>query len=230
MVARFRMRFYVWAGFVALAMLSASTSAEDDDSEGEEYAVVTCGSVIKLQHAQTKYRLHSHDVKWGSGSTQQSVTVVAHHDDPNSLWKVSGAHGTHCPQGTPVKIGQTIRLTHIKTKRNLHSHLFQSPLSKQQEISCFGEKGRGDDSDNWVVESKDGGQYWKRGARVRFSHAATRQYLQTRSNFKFDQSNCGHNCPIAGQLEASAFRNGEDEAVFWQTAEGIYYPNESLVK
>ena len=32
---------------------------------------VTCGSVLKLVHTQSNYRLHSHDVKYGSGSGQQ---------------------------------------------------------------------------------------------------------------------------------------------------------------
>ena len=45
---------------------------------------------------------------------------------------------------TPVKCGDTIRLQHLATKRNLHSHFFQSPLSHNQEVSCFGEGGDGD--------------------------------------------------------------------------------------
>ena len=32
---------------------------------------VTCGSVLKLFHYQSNHRLHSHDVKYGSGSGQQ---------------------------------------------------------------------------------------------------------------------------------------------------------------
>ena len=44
----------------------------------------------------------------------------------------------------PVKCGDTIRLQHLATKRNLHSHFFQSPLSHNQEVSCFGEGGDGD--------------------------------------------------------------------------------------
>ena len=31
-----------------------------------------------------------------------------------------------------------IRLTHVSTKRNLHSHLVTSPLTHQQEVSCYG--------------------------------------------------------------------------------------------
>jgi hypothetical protein len=31
-----------------------------------------------------------------------------------------------------------IRLTHVSTKRNLHSHHVTSPLTHQQEVSCYG--------------------------------------------------------------------------------------------
>lgn len=44
----------------------------------------------------------------------------------------------------PVKCGDVIRLQHLATKRNLHSHLFQSPISRNQEVSAFGENGNGD--------------------------------------------------------------------------------------
>jgi hypothetical protein len=90
--------------------------------------------VIKLTHTTSGYRMHSHEVKWGSGSGQQSVTAVKDAADPNSLWVVMCKHGERCSQGTPIKNGQTIRLTHLQTKRNLHSHHFPSPLSHQQEV------------------------------------------------------------------------------------------------
>ncbi|KAG5680740.1 hypothetical protein PVAND_010229 [Polypedilum vanderplanki] len=35
---------------------------------------VTCGSVVKLVNVDYKTRLHSHDVKYGSGSGQQVST------------------------------------------------------------------------------------------------------------------------------------------------------------
>ena len=45
----------------------------------------------------------------------------------------------------PVKCGQTVRLMHLSTRRNLHSHHFQSPLSHNLEVSAFGEDGEGDE-------------------------------------------------------------------------------------
>lgn len=47
---------------------------------------LTCGSVVKLDNQKYKQvRLHSHDIKYGSGSGQQSVTAAENHDS-NSYW------------------------------------------------------------------------------------------------------------------------------------------------
>jgi hypothetical protein len=45
---------------------------------------VTCGSAIKIIHEETSYLLHSHDINYGSGSRQQSVT--AHSRCLQILW------------------------------------------------------------------------------------------------------------------------------------------------
>ena len=34
---------------------------------------------------------------------------------------------------------------HIETKKNLHSHHFNSPLSNNYEVSAFGDEGLGDE-------------------------------------------------------------------------------------
>ncbi|KAJ7408895.1 stromal cell derived factor 2 [Pitangus sulphuratus] len=93
---------------------------------------VTCGSVVKLLNVRHNVRLHSHDVRYGSGSGQQSVTGVSAADDGNSYWRVRGRTAAVCQRGTPVRCGQAIRLTHLGTGRNLHSHRFASPLSGNQ--------------------------------------------------------------------------------------------------
>ena len=46
--------------------------------------------------------------------------------------------------GEKVLCGDSIRLEHVLTRRNLHSHDFQSPVSGRSEVSCFGEDGNGD--------------------------------------------------------------------------------------
>jgi dolichyl-phosphate-mannose--protein O-mannosyl transferase len=95
---------------------------------------VTCGSVIKMKHQDSSRRLHSHSVNYGSGSGQQSVTGLEGSDDSNSFWIVKGATNKPCPRGTPLKSGDIIRLEHMNTNKNLHSHHFQSPLSGKQEV------------------------------------------------------------------------------------------------
>ena len=45
---------------------------------------------MKLQNIHHKVRLHSHDVKYGSGSGQQSVTGTDVKEDVNSHWALKG--------------------------------------------------------------------------------------------------------------------------------------------
>lgn len=118
---------------------------------GYKQQFVTCGSVIKLLNTDYRVRLHSHDVKYGTGSGQQSVTATEVQEDINSHWLIKAATGKPCTRGEPIKCGTLIRLEHVETKKNLHSHNFQSPLSGNQEVSCYGDKGEGDSGDNWTV-------------------------------------------------------------------------------
>lgn len=63
-----------------------TTSITVVPSRSETVSHVTCGSVIKLENeSKTGVRLHSHDIKYGSGSGQQSVTAVEN-QDTNSYW------------------------------------------------------------------------------------------------------------------------------------------------
>lgn len=49
---------------------------------------VTCGSVIKLRNVDYDVGLHSHDVRYGTGSGQQSVTGTEQREDVNSYWAI----------------------------------------------------------------------------------------------------------------------------------------------
>lgn len=71
-----------------------------------------------------------------SGSGQQSVTGVEASDDANSYWRIRGDSEGGCPRGSPVRCGQAVRLTHVLTGKNLHTHHFPSPLSNNQ-VSSF---------------------------------------------------------------------------------------------
>ncbi|CAG0917924.1 unnamed protein product [Notodromas monacha] len=172
---------------------------------------VTCGSAIKLMNAQLQVRLHSHDVKYGSGSGQQSVTGTDVQEDVNSHWAVKGTAKSPCTRGEPVECGQEIRLEHLTTKRNLHSHLFSSPLSRNQEVSAFGEEGDGDTGDNWIVVCE--GDYWERRDKVMFRHADTETYLGVTENT--------YGRPIHGQREVCAFPTPTASSR-WETSDGLY--------
>ncbi|XP_047143857.1 stromal cell-derived factor 2 isoform X1 [Hydra vulgaris] len=178
-----------------------------------DFQFVTCGSVLKLFNQRQGVRLHSHDVKYGGGgsSGQQSVTGSTSSDDHNSYWHIRGKHKESCERGRVIKCGDTIRLQHLATKRNLHSHLFQSPISHNQEVSAFGEDGNGDTGDNWEV--KCSGKNWSRNEKVRFKHIDTGSFLHASAE--------QYGRPISGQHEICAYRY-EDPSNQWIAQEGIY--------
>ncbi|XP_784191.1 stromal cell-derived factor 2 [Strongylocentrotus purpuratus] len=176
-----------------------------------DYEYVTCGSTVKLINQKYNVRLHSHDIHYGSGSGQQSVTAVDSTTDKNSYWQIKGKLDKNCIRGAPVKCGSTIRLQHVATKRNLHSHNFQSPLSSNQEVSCFGEDGHGDEGDNWAVICST--TNWKRNEPVRFKHVATENYLS--------MSGQTYGRPIHGQREVCGL-SSLSTANQWRAVEGIF--------
>mmetsp|Transcript_21292 Transcript_21292/g.68700 ORF Transcript_21292/g.68700 Transcript_21292/m.68700 type:complete len:208 (-) Transcript_21292:76-699(-) len=186
----------------------------------EDYEDVTCGSVIKLENVESSFLLHSHDISWGSGSRQQSVTAFEAHDDPNSLWLVKEAHqDPMCSRGSPIPCGTIVRLEHVSTGHNLHSHDFPSPMSRLQEVSAYGSDGSGDTGDDWELQCDTA--VWKRQRPVQLRHVETGRYLSTHSGRDFNDRNC-HNCPIVGQLEvaASPSRGSSEE---WVADLGIYF-------
>jgi dolichyl-phosphate-mannose--protein O-mannosyl transferase len=184
---------------------------------------VTCGSAIKLTHTEAgvHHYLSSEDKNLGSGSGQQIVTWVpqSRKSDPSTLWWVRESNdedtaSSFCKPGTPIRCGDTVRLTHLETKRNLHSHAIPSPLSRQQEISGYGNDGVGDSADDWIVECSNAGSggeaLWMRNAKVRLWHVETGKYLAASANVKYTAQNCGHGCPILNHLEAFGRKQKDD--------------------
>jgi len=130
---------------------------------------------------------------------------------------VKAPFGKDCVSGSPISKGEQVRLEHLTTNRNLHSHLHTSPLSKQQEVSCFAEGEAGDTGDNWIIKPVSGGdEFWVRGAQIRFQHADTSKWLQMTS------SSFGN--PIPGQREVVCSGKQTDDTK-WTTEEGIYFPH-----
>jgi hypothetical protein len=165
---------------------------------------VRYGSTIKVSHLWTGRTLQSHALNYGhSGSSgQQQVTAFEGADD-NDLWRPKGPHGQpeNYKAGQPIRHGDVIRLQHVLTGRNLHSHSeHPSPVTKQQEVTCFGSNGIGDGNDNWRVEVEGGGE-WVADRRVRLIHQATNHALH---------SHLGHSHLqwTAGQQEVTAFLYG----------------------
>lgn len=116
----------------------------------------------------------------------------------------------------PIKCGQQIRLQHIATSKNLHSHHFSSPLSGNQEISCYGENGVGDSGDNWEVICS--GDAWLRDYPIKLRHVDTDGYLSV-SGRTFGR-------PINGQMEVIGTFN-INQASEWKAAEGLFiHPRE----
>ena len=116
------------------------------------------GSVQMMHHLSTRL-LHSHGSSYvhEGGSGQQQVTAYDGVDG-NNWWTFRAGHGQPDAPGQPIEHGQVIRLQHVGTGRNLHSHPgFPSPVSGQQEVTCYGDGGHGDGNDNWRVEVEGGG-------------------------------------------------------------------------
>lgn len=174
--------------------------------------LVTCGTVLKLSNANEGSRLHSHDVKYGSGSGQQSVTAVTASDDVNSHWQIYPPLEGSCHRGDPIKCGEKIRLKHLTTGCFLHTHHFQAPLSKHhQEVSCFGSTSQSDSGDNWIIMCD--GEEWQESDAVKIKHADTNVYLAL-SGQQFGR-------PIHGQREVVG-TDGFTSGGKWKAAEGVY--------
>ncbi|KAL7674501.1 hypothetical protein ACOME3_000778 [Neoechinorhynchus agilis] len=130
---------------------------------------VTYGSSVKLYNPYYKVRLHSHEIAYGTGSGQQSVTAVETEDDHGSYWQILAQAGNYTHRGQSVQCRDVIRLLHCSTRKFLHTHHFQSPLSRLQEVSAFGDNEVGDHLDNWKVECSSKGE-WEKDSEVRFIH------------------------------------------------------------
>jgi len=161
---------------------------------------VRYGSIIKLKHVATAHQLHSHDVRYkhAGGSGQQQVTCYSG-DDDNDKWIVKAKHGTidTYRAGEVLTDGDTLRLTHVATRKNLHSHSnHTSPVTNQQEVSAFGDLGVGDNNDDWILEVEGGGE-WTTDKIIRLHHVQTAKMLHSHRGKSSSNT--------AGQQEVTAY-------------------------
>jgi dolichyl-phosphate-mannose-protein mannosyltransferase len=132
--------------------------------------------------------LHSHVQQYPEGSQQQQITCY-HHKDANNDWFFypNRSAPEYNAEADPVfvKNGDTIRLIHSQTGRNLHSHALAAPVTKADwEVSCYGNLTVGDTKDHWKVEVVDdaGSRDWSKvrtlTTSVRLKHPDLGCYLR----------------------------------------------------
>lgn len=99
--------------------------------------------------------LHSH---WhlypeGVGARQQQVTTYSHKDS-NNKWLIK--RGLNSREGDIfVRDGDVVLLEHVATRRNLHSHFEQAPVTKRHyQVTCYGDGGVGDANDYWRIQKE----------------------------------------------------------------------------
>lgn len=145
-------------------------------------------------------------------------------------------------------------MQHVGTKKNLHSHYFTSPLSGNQEVSCYGdEDGEGDSGDNWTVVCNN--DYWRRDSAVKLRHvdtAAWVSFLIQKKSSKVRAFYCGlceyfnwiifflffrylagsgrtFGRPISGQGEVVGVTGQYGAYTDWQAQEGLFiHPSDNL--
>ena len=148
---------------------------------------------MRIRNERTGFFLHSSELNYGSGSGQQIVDAFDGDHDYNSLWQIKEHEADEvvpCRTGTRIACGSSIRLEHMNTQRNLHSHAaFQSPVTGRQEVSAFGNRGDGDRGDNWIIEcsSDDVGGFIYGKTKFYLKHKDTGKYLYTDQQSKYTQ-------------------------------------------
>ncbi|KAG4105689.1 hypothetical protein H8356DRAFT_1026947 [Neocallimastix lanati (nom. inval.)] len=177
------------------------------------YEAVTCSSTIKLQNVISGAKLHSHSVRYGSGSGEQSVTGFGENDDSNSYWTVTGKYGVECERGKKIKCNSIIRLQHTDTKKWLSANTFQSPLSGNAEVNCI---DKDDEDVEWKVECLEKkSKYWIREKPIRLIHIKTGNRLCSYMNYIY-------NDPIRGQMEVCAVSKNNVQSQ-WKVMEGFFF-------
>lgn len=105
---------------------------------------VAYGSLVTIKNHKTGGGyLHSHHHLYpkGSGARQQQVTTYTHKDE-NNKWLIRPHNKPGPPKGKVqiLRHGDLVRLTHMATRRNLHSHNEPAPMTKKHlQVTGYGE-------------------------------------------------------------------------------------------
>lgn len=191
---------------------------------------VAYGAVITLKNHRTGGGyLHSH---WhlypeGVGARQQQVTTYTHKDDNNHfIIKKYNSEYEPANEIELIKNGELIRLQHVTTNRNLHSHKEPAPMSKKHyQVTGYGENGTGDANDVWkvlIINGAEGETVKTVSSKLKFVH-----YLQ-----HCVLTSSGKQLPkwAYEQQEVSCNPNMRDTNALWNVEDNIFsqLPNVSF--
>ena len=214
--------------FLKISVVLSENMSEEDIISTIESKTITYGSSLRIQNTITKFYLSSFGMNWSSGSGLQIVTAVESDKDTNSLFTIKEGEGYAAKiNGESVLCGEVIRLEHIATGKNLHSHAFKSFVTDSQEACAFGEDGQGDVNDNFRIscyKQKDNDIITGK-TEFFLQHVPTEQYLYI--NYKtsmYNDRNC-RGCPIRGQREVS-LTTKKDKQCLWKVMGGIIFSSE----
>ncbi|XP_044730943.1 protein O-mannosyl-transferase 2 [Chrysoperla carnea] len=188
------------------------------------------GAVVTIKNQRTGGGyLHSHPHLYpaGVGARQQQITTYTHKDD-NNKWLIKKYNtDTLSDDVELVKNGDLVRLEHVTTKRNLHSHRLPAPLTKKfYQVTGYGEAGIGDANDVWKIivdgEKGDDGKIYTVKSKIHFVHYLLACALTV----------SGKQLPKWGyeQQEVACNPNLRDPSAVWNVEENIFpkLPNVSF--
>ena len=142
----------IYSIIISINLIFCENMSEDDIKSTIESKTITYGSSLRIQNSITKFHLSSFGMNWSSGSGLQIITAVESDKEINGLFTIK--EGETYPMkvtGEPVLCGDVIRLEHVATGKNLHSHDFKSFVTNSQEACAFGDNGDGDVNDNFRI-------------------------------------------------------------------------------
>ena len=219
---------FIILSIILFSLIECENMSEEDIKTTIESKTITYGSSLRIQNIMTKYHLSSFGMNWSTGSGLQIVTAVQSDKDRNSLFTIK--EGETYPtkiNGDPVLCGEVIRLEHISTGKNLHSHDFKSFVTNSQEACAFGEDGNGDVNDNFRISCYKQNDNETITGKTEFflQHVPTEKWLYI--NYKSSMYNDGNcrGCPIRGQREVS-LTGKKDKQCLWKVIGGIIFSSE----
>ncbi|XP_059156295.1 protein O-mannosyl-transferase 2-like isoform X2 [Physella acuta] len=180
---------------------------------------VAYGSEITLKQRRTGGAyLHSHPHLYPEEHPpkQQQVTTYSHKDE-NNKWRIKPADRDPPQELLYIHTGDLVRLEHVATRRNLHSHREPAPLSKHHyQVSGYGQNGTGDANDIWLLEvegSSPGERIQTVRSKIKFIHYHVKCLLHSHDK----------KLPKWGweQLEATCQPNLRDTTSVWSVEEVI---------